>query len=438
MSNNLPVDIEKWFASDGNPCFRFAERESFERPWIIIVAFLVLAVISGLEFFINGTVYLLTPCILLFFFLILWWLTIPLKANERVVEKTVHGIMDEMVASDAQAVETTVVKSFVHYDTKGTYGIVTYICFLVLLDNGEIWEYPIVRHNAEDDQAAYFECSKEHVVSDNSQHIRAIKPKRLERWSLWSKISVRNRIKLAIAAILIVGGLSFAGVCWLVFRFKWWVLLFVGAYLVLYLFSEWLYGKAPGKFSGIVRSIVSIPFVFCSALVGIVHSFITVAGPFFFIAAFGFAFPAAVLVLFTRAFGWGLRLETIVFVVMAVGSILCANSYSATKWIIHHTPLRDWGNHRYEANREALADYLIHPSNIVFLLYLTYFLYLAISGFLQIQYGGSLISKEFDAAILKAFLVFIAYTNMRSKAGEAEMDAEKVLKGIAGLFVHDR
>lgn len=81
---------------------------------------------------------------------------------------------------------------------------------------------------------------------------------------------------------------------------------------------------------------------------------------------------------------------------------------------------------------------LIHPSNIVFLLYLLYFLYLAVSGFLQIQYGGSLISEEFDTAILKAFLVFIAFTNMRSKAGDAEIDAEKVLKGIAGLFVHNR
>ena len=36
-----------------------------------------------------------------------------------------------------------------------------------------------------------------------------------------------------------------------------------------------------------------------------------------------------------------------------------------------------------------------------------------------------------------AFLVFIAFTNMRSKAGDAEIDAEKVLKGIAGLFVHN-
>ena len=209
---------------------------------------------------------------------------------------------------------------------------------------------------------------------------------------------------MAIVVILIVGGSSLAIVCLLVVCFKWWVLVFVGAYLALYVFSEWLYGKVSGKYLNIVRNIVAIPFVVCSALVGIIHSFISVVGPFFFITAFAFAFPAAALEISSKAFGWGLRLESIVFIVMAMGSILCANSYSATKWIIHHTPLRDWGNYRYEANREALADYLIHPSNIVFLLYLLYFLYLAVSGFLQIQYGGSLISEEFDTAILKAFL----------------------------------
>ena len=438
MSNRAVVTVDQWTATNGNPCFHFAERDLLERPWIIIVAFLVLAIISGLEYFIYGTVYLLTPCVLLFFFLVLWWLTIPLKANERVVEKTAHDIMDEMVADDALAAGAKVVNSFVHCDTKGTYGVVTYMCFLVLLDNGEVWEYPIFRHNEEEGDAAYFECSREHLVSDNLKHIRAINPKRLGHISLWSKLSTVAKIRLAIVVILLVGGLSFAGVFWLIFRFKWWVLLFVGAYLVLYSFTEWVYGKSPGRILGIVRNIVSVPFVVFTALVGIVHAFVTVAFPYFFLAAFAFAFPAAVLVLVSNALGWGLRLETIVFIVMSVGSILCTNSYALTKWIIHQTPLRDWGNHRYESNREALAVYLIHPSIIVFLLYLLYFLYLAVSGYLQIQNGGNLISAEFDAAILKAFLVFIAFTNMRSKASVAEMDATKVLKGIGGLFVHDR
>lgn len=50
----------------------------------------------------------------------------------------------------------------------------------------------------------------------------------------------------------------------------------------------------------------------------------------------------------------------------------------------------------------------------------------------------NLISETFDAAMLKAFLVFIAFTNMRSKSREAEMDAKQLLKKTMGLFEHDK
>ena len=105
--------------------------------------------------------------------------------------------------------------------------------------------------------------------------------------------------------------------------------------------------------------------------------------------------------------------------------------------MIHYSPLRDWGNHEYESYKERLAIYLIHPSNVIFLLYLTYFVYLGVSGFLQIEKGNYLVSEGFDAAILKAFLVFIAFTNMKAKAKIAEVDAKEVFKQTMGLFVHD-
>ena len=55
-----------------------------------------------------------------------------------------------------------------------------------------------------------------------------------------------------------------------------------------------------------------------------------------------------------------------------------------------------------------------------------------------IQNEGYLISESFDMAILKAFLVFIAYTNMKVKAKETEIDAKELLEHISGLFEHDK
>ena len=122
---------------------------------------------------------------------------------------------------------------------------------------------------------------------------------------------------------------------------------------------------------------------------------------------------------------------------MALGSVLCS-TYPVTKFIIQHSILRDRGNHEYEKYREQMALYMVHPSNMVFAVYFVYLLFLAITGFLQIQDDGYLISSGFDTAILKAFLVYIAYTNMLMKAEAAEIDAKELLQKTVKLFVHDR
>ena len=136
--------------------------------------------------------------------------------------------------------------------------------------------------------------------------------------------------------------------------------------------------------------------------------------------------------------GWiVLKPETIAFIVIALGSVL-SSTYSVTKWIIRYSPLKNWGNHDYESHREQLAFYLARPSNMVFILYLLYFVLLAVSGYMFIQNGEYLISESFDMAVLKAFLVYIAYTNMRVKAKETEVEAKVLLERISGLFVHDK
>lgn len=158
-------NVLRWSDSNGNKCFRFSEREVFERPWIIILIAIILLGLVGVEYLLNGSYYSLTPAAFVFFFLFLWWTTIPLKANEAVIEKTVHELMDETVAEVAKTMGSKVKKSFVHYDTKGTYAIITGRFFLVLLKNGEVWEYPLTYHHATDKKDGYYECGKEYPNS---------------------------------------------------------------------------------------------------------------------------------------------------------------------------------------------------------------------------------------------------------------------------------
>lgn len=429
--------VRKWKTSNGNVCFQFPMRETFERPWIIILAAFLVIIICCVEFWGWNSYTLLTPSMVLFFIFFLWWVNISAKNNEIIVVKTIHEIMDNIVNEDAKAVRRTVIRTLVNHDTKGTYGIVEASCFLVLLDNGEVWEYPIIYHK-HNNQDTYFECERDHIVSNNQKHIHRINPQKWKRFINRLKLSEKTCLGLLLTTILVVGFLILVGFYWVIENYIWQSLLMFVGYLFLYFLIEWLYLRWPVKILNAIRFSMSIPLEILNLLFHAVLPFFTIVGTYLFVALFTFGVPAIILTGLSRL-GWiVLRPETITFIVFTIGSILCSNSYRSTKWIIHQTPLKDWGNHRYEVYREKLAIYLIHPSNVIYLLYLIYFIFLGVSGFLQIEDGSYLISKDFDAAILKAFLVFMAFANMRTKSREAKADVKELLQQTLKLFVHDK
>lgn len=429
--------VRKWKTSNGNVCFQFPMRETFERPWIIILAAFLVIIICCVEFWGWNSYTLLTPSMVLFFIFFLWWINIPVRNNEIIVVKTIHEIMDNTVNEDARAVRRTVTRTLVNHDTKGTYGRIEASCFLVLLDNGEVWEYPIIYHK-HNNQDTYFECERAHIVSNNQNHIHRINPQKWKRFINRLKLSEKTCLGLLLTTILVVGFLILVGFYWIMKNYIWQSLLIFVGYLFLYSLIGWIYLKWPVKILNAIRFSMSIPLEILNFLFRAISPFFTIVGTYLFVALFTFGVPAIILTGLSRLEWIVLRPETITFIVFTIGSILCSNSYRSTKWIIHQTPLKDWGNHRYEAYREKLAIYLIHPSNVVYFLYLIYFIFLGVSGFLQIENGSYLISKDFDAAILKAFLVFMAFANMRTKSREAKADIKELLQQTLKLFVHDK
>ena len=243
---------------------------------------------------------------------------------------------------------------------------------------------------------------------------------------------------LLLLVILLVGGLLFFLFSWLIQKLKWWwLLLIVVAYIALLSLTCWISSRTSKSFWRIINDVVMAPMGVVYLVVGLIQPFIVIAGTYFFVSFYAFGIPTLALFGLDKLCGWDLHSSTIAFIVMSLGSIICAHSYSITKKIIHHSFLRNWRNHKYEAYREDLAVYLIHPRNVIFILYLLYFIFLIISGYLQIQSDSYLVSKDFDAAVLKAFLVFIAFTNMKIKAQEADLDVKDLLRRTLLLFVHD-
>ena len=318
--------VRKWKTSNGNVCFQFPMRETFERPWIIIlVAFLVI-IICCVEFWRWNSYTLLTPSMVLFFIFFLWWINIPVRNNEIIVVKTIHEIMDNIVNEDAKAVRRTVIRTLVNHDTKGTYGIVEASCLLVLLDNGEVWEYPIIYHK-HNNQDTYFECERAHIVSNNQNHIHRINPQKWKRFINRLKLSEKTCLGLLLTTILVVGFLILVGFYWIMKNYIWQSLLIFAGYLFLYSLIGWIYLKWPVKILNAIRFSMSIPLEILNFLFRAISPFFTIVGTYLFVALFTFGVPAIILTGISRL-GWiVLRPETITFIVFTIGSILCSNSY---------------------------------------------------------------------------------------------------------------
>lgn len=251
------------------------------------------------------------------------------------------------------------------------------------------------------------------------------------------KLSVQTKMRLLLLAILLAGGVVFGLFCWMLSKLQWWMSLVMVVFVVWFAFAEWVSEHSKGKVMKVISYVISAPVAVVVLIIGLVQPFITLIGTYFFVGMFGFGVPALLLCGLNHAFNMGLLPETTGFIAIAAGSIICANSYEVTKRIVRWSPIGNRGEHRYEGYREKLAYYLIQPCNVVFLLYLIYFVLLVITGFMQIQYGRCLFTDGYDAAILKAFLVFIAFTNMKSKAKSSDLDSQELLKQTIGLFVHD-
>lgn len=210
----------------------------------------------------------------------------------------------------------------------------------------------------------------------------------------------------------------------------------IGIIAVYFYLSLWLNEHCNRRFMKVVCNILSAPVILVYLAISCTPPFLTIIGTYLFVAVYVFGAPAIVMYGLNNYFCLGLLSETIGFVAIAIGSILSTH-YEVTKFVVRWSPLRNNGEHKYEEYRERLAYYLIHPSNMVFLLYLVYFILMVITGYKQIQYGGSLLSEGYDAAILKAFLVFISFTNMKTKAQSSDLDLKELYDHTRGLFIHD-
>ena len=202
---------------------------------------------------------------------------------------------------------------------------------------------------------------------------------------LLSNVGVSKNILFAIVlfAIILIGGIAFSILSLMIINVYCWIGT-LGCFIA-YKSLMWLSMKYNGDLLVNIRYLIEFSLNILSFLIDIINPFLTIVGTYLFVTLFAFGIPSIILECLNILGVLVLKPETIIFLVFVSGSILCSTSYKTSKWIIRHSPLRNWGEHHYESYREELAIYLIHPKNITFLLYLIYFSLLGISSFLQLE-----------------------------------------------------
>lgn len=245
------------------------------------------------------------------------------------------------------------------------------------------------------------------------------------------KLSDKTKLRLLLLGILLVSCLCVSTFFLLCEYWDWkFPLIILLAFVLLHGLVEKFYERWPNKIFRTVSYLYNVVLAFIYLLFNIGIPFAIIILTFLILTLFTFGIPTLCLLILKENNLLLLEKETIIFVSLTLGAILCSNSYKLSKTIIHLFPTI----FEKKSYREDLAVYLVHPTNIVFVLYLAYFLYLSITGYLYIEEGRFLISEKMDAAILKAFLVYVAFTNMKSKSKDAELNEKDLLERLLQLL----
>lgn len=433
--NKQDRNIRTWKNKEGNLCFSYDMQDSMENPTIVIIILLVFIGIILFEYLYFNSYYSLIILPFLYSIIFVYWTFYPLKYNEKIEEYMMDKNVTLRLHNDVRKLGKDIYEKRRKFykETKGTYGVVTGTYMLVLLSNNDILEYELKFHTSKDNQkSTYCEFIKTPQKCSNSNRKKVIEIKSFINRLSSTKITERAKLLIIIFGILIIGLLmiflgSFLyaklGITKCIYFFI--------IYLVTYLLFKGIIHYKKNKILTIIDNILSFPYL----LIVVIEPTFTILYSYLFLILFSIIPSMLIVLSLIFLFSINLSIETSVFITLSLASIIGTYGEKYIQWIIKEfSPLKNWGNHKYEEFQEELALYVIEKNNIIFFIYFIYLLYLFISNFIQIQYNRPLITVAIDNAVLKSFLIFIAFSNMINKSNQVDIEAKTLLNKIIKLI----
>ena len=433
--------MKSWKLENGNIALSYDMREPLQNKWIIVLVGVSFILLALMEYVFWGTWYSVLPLFMLFIFVFVYWADYPCKHNDKIQKTWMSHNVDLRLHNELKKYGKHVyeVKREYGVDTKGTYGLVTGIFMIVLLSNDIVLEYELKYHGPDENNDAYFEFVKKPVKCANEKHLKRIQSfswKRLLRRVANSEIIHLNLIFVSFFSIsaCLIGCLL-----WFFVHFSFISLIGIISYILIYIAIKTINKKRKNIALGKIAKLLSLPFILFGLWIKIAQPAMVIIFSYLFLVMIVFFLPFILFQGLSLIGFISISIPTKIFLTFIIGSILSVHCPKIIRKLVkYYSPMRNWENHKYEAIQEELSLYVLHPSNICFFLYFIYFVILAISGYTQIQYHQPLITTDIDSSILKAFLVFIAFTNMRGKSKEVELDSKELLtKMIKLITTHD-
>lgn len=305
---------------------------------------------------------------------------------------------------------------------------------LVVLSNGKVYRYGI-----EPAEKNGFVLNKNASLCEDEKELGLVKQhtdklKKEDRSFMVKRIS-----SIAALCVLAFGAVFIGLVFWLGGTRSWmkvvgWV---VFALFMLSLVLSISLSSYAGK-RGFVGTVYRVSSWILSGLwlfVQLVFPTLLLLVGFMFIILVPFAFINLALKALSTVVA--INPQTILFISLSAGAIISA---------YYSKPLFGWlsrvltaNGHRYEKYFQEMVEYVYQPSNIQFMVYFLYFIYLAISTIHQLQTGGiPLFGNGWDLAVLESFLVFIAFSNMKKKRVGTAFSFSELFRMMWGMWTtHD-
>lgn len=411
--------------------FDYKEAPYFCSMWGLYIPISIGVIILFVELIVNVTIYSLVitiPALLLYFYSIIKRKHNKDKLTEKkIVEKKLQSTIDEICWNQKAKVAW---KEYVITIPPQQYMPIKR-SYLVGLSNGEVYRFKVIP--AKD---GGFLIHTQGAIVENNEDVAALVKKHKKQEV---KARVERVMSYIAASVIFIGFAVIALGLWFGNNTAWMktaaYILIGDFFLALTLMMSLRRYEKRNKVVGFVCKtaywniqilwfIIMLIFPSMLLLMGLM---IIVLCPF----------SITFMVLKSLATAVSISSQTILFVSLTLGAIISGH-YSA--------PLFGWlsrgltvNGHKNEKYFKKLVEYVYKPTNIQFVVYFLYVVYLVVSTIYKFEMDGAgLIGNDMDLAVLESFLVFIAYSNMKSKRTAADFRFSEIFRIMFGMWTtHD-